>query len=61
MLVPGNSSAMRVPIIHYRRPQGSGERKTDVAATFLLNAGIFLSAAVWALAIAKLVDLYSQM
>jgi hypothetical protein len=61
MSVPGNSSAMRVPIIHYRRPQGPSERKADVAAACMLSAGILASAAVWALAIAKLVDLYSQM
>ena len=61
MFVSGNLNVMRVPTIHYRRLQGQVEHKADVAAACMLSAGILLSGAVWALAIAKLVDLYSRM
>ena len=57
----GNLSAMRGPVIHYRRAQGQDDRKIDVIATCVLGAAVLLSSVVWTLAIAKLVDLYSQM
>ena len=56
----GNLSAMRGPVIHYRRAQGQDDRKIDVIATCVLGAAILLSTVIWALAVAKLVDLYSQ-
>ena len=51
---------MRGPVIHYRRAQGQDDRKIDVIATCVLGAAILLSTVIWALAVAKLVDLYSQ-
>ena len=56
----GNLSAMRGPVIHYRRAQGQDDGKIDVIATCVLGAAILLSTVIWALAVAKLVDLYSQ-
>ena len=48
---------MRLATIVYRRQRELNARKIDVATTCIVSAGILLSVAVWALAIAKLFDL----
>lgn len=48
---------MRVPSIPYREPMDRHEIGLDAAAVALLGAGLVMSITVWALAIAKLIDL----
>jgi molybdopterin/thiamine biosynthesis adenylyltransferase len=49
---------MRVPTVHYRKPNEPEEQRIDLAVTCILGAGVLMSAVVWALAIAKVIDLY---
>ena len=46
---------MRVPTIHYREVEEQG---FDSYVVGIIGAGVLLSVLVWALAIAKLIDLF---
>ncbi len=48
---------MRVPTIPYEKTNEADEQGIDPYASGIIGAGILLSILVWALAIAKLIDL----
>ena len=48
---------MRVPTIPYRPTNETEEPGFDAYLTGIFGAGVLFSASVWALAIAKLIDL----
>jgi hypothetical protein len=48
---------MRVPTIHYTATDEAEEQGLDPYVTGIIGVGFLLGALVWALAIAKLIDL----
>jgi hypothetical protein len=50
-------SAMRVPTIHYREAKVTEEERSSLSVNCVIGAGVLVSALVWVLAIAKVVDL----
>jgi len=48
---------MRVPTVPYRQADESEEPRVDPYLASVIGAGVLFSASVWALAIAKLIDL----
>jgi hypothetical protein len=49
---------MRVPEIHYRKTEEPEGQRIDVVAAGIFWAGLLMSAGVWALAIAKVIEFY---
>ena len=49
---------MRVPTLPHRKANESEEKGSDPYVTGIIGAGALISVLVWALAIAKLIDLY---
>lgn len=54
----GLGVAMRVPTLHYRKANESEDKGFAPYVTGIIGAGALISALVWALVIAKLIDLY---
>lgn len=54
----GRGVAMRVPTLHYRKANESEDKGFAPYVTGIIGAGALISALVWALVIAKLIDLY---
>ena len=51
---------MRVPVVSYRQITSPAERKVDSFVAVICGVFVLVCILVWALAIAKLVDLYSS-
>jgi hypothetical protein len=52
--------AVRVPVVSYRQITSPAERKVDSFVAIIGGVFILICVLVWALAIAKLVDLYGS-
>ena len=48
---------MRVPTIYYREAKVTEEERSSLSVNCVIGAGVLVSALVWVLAIAKVVDL----
>ncbi len=49
---------MRLAANQYRWPKMAGEKRLDFFAMSIFSAGALMSGVIWALAIAKVIDLF---